>query len=120
MGNLKTRNVAALNSFVAAGGSIGVVAVTISAGTLNTFLEILPSSPRLVLVVFSGVIALFVGCLLSSPICLNRKSLLIFLLVSSIIFLAAAIQVSIVVGFVLFWPWSLYRLYRDEISNGSA
>jgi hypothetical protein len=114
MNETKRRKLAAFISLVVAAGNIGVIAITINVGTFNDFVEILPISPQLIFVVVTGIISLIIGAVLASKVKLEKKSLLIALIISIIIFAIAAVQMSIVILSVLLWPWSLYRLYRSE------
>ena len=114
MDETKRRKLAAFISLVVAAGNLGVIAITINVGTFNDFVEILPTSPQLIFVVLTGIISLIIGAVLASKVKLEKKSLLIALIISIIIFAIAAVQMSIVILSVLLWPWSLYRLYRSE------
>lgn len=114
MNETKKRKLAAFISLVVAAGNIGVVAIMINIGTFNDFVAILQTSPQLIFVVLTGIISLIIGAVLATKIELGKKSLLVALIISVIIFAIAAVQMSIVLLCVLFWPWSLYRLYRSE------
>lgn len=98
-----------------AAGNLGVVAISINMGTFKVFMEILPTSPRTILVAVTAIISLIIGVVLSTSITLGKKSLLTALITSVVIYVIAAVQVSIILLFVL-WPWSLYKLYRSEIA----
>lgn len=114
MNETKKRKLAAFISLVVAAGNFGVIATSINIGTFRVFLEILPTSPNMILVVITAILALIIGTVLFTTIEIGKKSLLAALIISVIIFAIAAFQMSIVLGFVLFWPWSLYKLYRSE------
>ncbi len=114
MNETKKRLLAAFISLVVAAGNLGVIAVTINIGTFSAFMEILPTTPQLMFVVLTGIISLIIGAVLLTKIELGKKLLLAALIISVIIFAIAAVQMSIVLLLVLFWPWSLYRLYRSE------
>lgn len=114
MNENKKRQLAALISLMVAAGNLGVIAVTINIGTFGAFLQILSSTPQLIFVLLTGIISLIIGTILLTKIELGKKSLLAALIISVIIFAIAAIQMSIVLLIALFWPWSLYRLYRSE------
>lgn len=114
MKDLKKRNLAAWISLMVAAGNLGVIAVTINIGTFNAFVEILQTSHRLIFVLLTGIISLIIGVVLLTKMELSKKTLLAALITSAIIFVIAAVQMSIVLLLVLFWPWSLYRLYRTE------
>lgn len=114
MNENKKRQLAALISLMVAVGNLGVIAVTINIATFRDFLQILPSTPQLIFVLMTGIISLIIGSILLTKIKLGKKSLLTALIISVIIFAIAAVQKSIVLLFVLFWPWSFYRLYQSE------
>jgi hypothetical protein len=114
MNETKKRKLAAFISLMVASGNLGVIAITINVGTFNDFVAILPTSPQLIFVVLTGIISLVIGTALLTTIKLGKKSLLTALIISVIIFTIAAVQISMVLLLVLFWPWSLYRLYRSE------
>ena len=115
MNEINKRKLAALISLVVAIGNLGVIAVTISIGAFDAFWEILPTTPQLMFVLLTGIISLFIGAVLLAKIKLRKEVLLAALILSVIIFATAAFQMSMVLLSVLFWPWSLYRLYRSEI-----
>jgi hypothetical protein len=117
MNKNKKRKLAAIISLMVAAGNLGVIAVTINIGTFSTFLKILPTTPQLIFVMLTGIISLILGAVLLTTIELGKKSLLAALITSAIIFVVAAVQMSIVLLLVLFWPWSLYSLYRSETHN---
>lgn len=114
MNEIKKRKLAAFISLVVAAGNLGVIAVTINIGTFNAFLDILPTTPQLMFVLLAGIVSLIIGAVLLAKIKLRKEALLAALVISVIIFAIAAFQMSIVLLLVLFWPWSLYRLYRSE------
>ncbi len=116
MNEKKKRRSAAFFSLVAAVGNFGTIAVTVNTASFKTFLQILPTTPQLIFVLFTGIFSLMVGSVLMTKMEIGKKTILITLVISSIIFAAAAVQMSVVLGFVLFWPWSLYKLYRSEIA----
>ncbi len=116
MKEIKKRKIAALISLVVATGNLGAIAITVGIGTFNTFWEILPTTPQLMFVLVTGIISLFIGAVLLAKIKLRKEALLAALIISVIIFAIAAFQMSMVLLLVLFWPWSLYRLYRSEIA----
>lgn len=114
MNESKNRKLAAFISLVVAAGNFGVIAVTINIGTFAVFMEVLRNTPQLMFVLFVGVVSLGIGVALLTKIKFSKKVIMTALILSIIIFAAAAIQKSIVVGFVLFWPWSLYKHYKSE------
>lgn len=114
MNETKKRLLAAFICLVVAAGNLGVIAVTIDIATFSAFMEMLPTTPQLMFVVLTGIISLIIGAVLLTNFELGKKSLLAALIISVIIFASAAVQLSIVLLLVLFWPWSLYRLYRSE------
>lgn len=114
MNKAKKRNLAAFISLVVAAGNFGVIAITINLGTFAVFMEVLRDTPQLMFVLFAGVVSLGVGIALLSKIEFSKKAIMTALILSVIIFAIAAIQMSIVLGFVLFWPWSLYKFYKSE------
>lgn len=114
MNESKKRNLAAFISLVVAAGNFGVIAITIYIGTLAVFMEVLKDTPQLMLVLFGGVVSLVIGIALLTKIEFSKKAIMTALILSVLIFAIAAIQKSIVLGFVLFWPWSLYKLYKSE------
>jgi hypothetical protein len=114
MNETKKRKLAAFISLMVAAGNLGVIAVTINIGTFSAFLQILPTTPQLIFVLLTGIVSLIIGSVLLTKIELGKKSLLAALIISVIIFAIAAIQMSIVLLIALFWPWSLYRLYRSK------
>jgi hypothetical protein len=114
MNENKKRKIAAFISLVVAAGNIGVIATSINMGTFRVFLEILPTSPNMLLIVITGFLALIIGTVLFTRREIGKQFLLAALIISVVIFVIAAFQMSIVLGFVLFWPWSLYRFYRSE------
>ena len=116
MNENKKRILAAFFSLVAAVGNFGIIAITANIGTFKVFLEILSTTPQLILVLLTGFFSLMVGVVLLTKIELGKKAILTTLVISSIIFAVAAVQMSVVLGFVLFWPWSLFNLYRSEIA----
>lgn len=116
MNENKKRRLAAFFSLVAAVGNFGIIAITVNIGSFKVFLEILSTTPQLIFVLLTGIFSLMVGAVLLTKIELGKKVILTTLVISSIIFAAAAVQMSVVLGFVLFWPWSLYKLYRSEIA----
>lgn len=114
MNESKNRKLAAFISLVVAAGIFGVIAITINLGTFAVFMEVLRDTPQLMFVLFAGVVSLGIGIALLTKIEFSKKAILATLILSLIIFAIAAIQMSIVLGFVLFWPWSLYKLYKNE------
>ena len=116
MNETKNRKLAAFTSLVVAAGCFCVIAISINIGTFAVFVEVLRTSPKLILLLFAGVISLITKVSLLSKIEFGKKAILTALILSGIIFVVAAIQGSIVLGFVLFWPWSLYKLYKSEIA----
>ena len=114
MNETKKRLLAAFISLVVAAGNLGDIAVTFNIGTFSAVMEIHPTTPQLMFVVLTGIITLIIGAVLLTKIELGKKLLLAALIISVIIFAIAAVQMSIVLLLVLFWPWSLYRLYRSE------
>lgn len=114
MNESKKRNLAAFISLVVAAGNFGVIAITINIGTFAVFMEILRNTPQLMFVLFAGVVSLCIGVALLTKIKFSKKAIMTALMLSVIIFIIAVFQRSIVLGFVLFWPWSLYKLYKSE------
>lgn len=114
MNESKSRKLAAFISLVVAAGNFGVIAITINLGTFAVFMEVLRDTPQLMFVLFAGVVSLGIGIALLTKIEFSEKAIMAALILSLIIFAVAAIQMSIVLGFVLFWPWSLYKLYKSE------
>ncbi|WP_136523564.1 hypothetical protein [Geomonas ferrireducens] len=110
----KERTNAVVASACAAAGNLGATAVVLNAGGLTDFMAILSNSPRLVLLLLSGLISALITVILLLPLQLGKGFKLTAFLVSIAIFVIAALQTSIVTLFVLLWPWSLYRLYRDN------
>lgn len=116
MNETRKRKLAAFISFAVAAGNIGVIAIAIDVGTFKIFMEDLLKTPEFLLSVVTGIISLIIGMILLTNIQLGKKQILTTLIISVVVFVIAAIQASIVLLFVLLWPWSLYRLYRNEIS----
>lgn len=116
MNETKKRKLAAFISLVVAAGNIGVITIAIDVGTFKIFMEDLLITPEFLLPSITGIISLIIGLVLLTNIPLGKKQILTTLIISAVIFVIAAIQTSIVLMFVLLWPWSLYRLYRNEIA----
>jgi hypothetical protein len=116
MNENKKRRLAAFFSLVVAAGNFGIIVIVVNVGTFKVFLEIFSTTTQLIIVVLTGIFSLVVGVVLLTKIELGKKTILTTLIISSIIFVVAAVQMSVELGFVLFWPWSLYKLYRSEIA----
>jgi len=110
----KERKVAGGFSLLAAVGNLGAIAVIINAANINEFLLILPNSPKVALLLISGVLSMIIGLIILFKREINQTTRMITLLVSAGVFVIAAIQMSIALLFVLPWPWSLYKLYKTE------
>jgi hypothetical protein len=110
----KERKFAGIMSLFAAVGNFGAIAIIINAANLTEFISILPNSPRILIILLSGLLSLAIGVVLLLPIETGRNLKLGALIISILIFTVAAVQTSIALLFVLLWPWSLYRLYRSE------
>lgn len=115
MNRSKQRKFAAMMSFLSALGHIGVIAVIINSANFKLFTEIIPTSPRLQFILLVELLSLIIGVMLLLPVAIGRKTLLAAFIVSVAIFATAAFQMSITLLLVLFWPWSLYKLYRSEL-----
>ncbi|ACM19354.1 hypothetical protein Geob_0992 [Geotalea daltonii FRC-32] len=108
------RKFAAMMSVLSAVGNVGAVAIIINAAGLREFMAIAPTSPKIMFLLVAGFFSLGIAVALLVPTKLSKKSQLIAVTVSITIFILAAVQMSMVLIFVLLWPWSLYKFYKSE------
>ena len=108
------RKQAGFMSLAATIGNLFVIGYLIDIRCLSELVSMLLTFPHFIFITVVGLISLAITALLFSPIHFNKKTKGAMLGISAVILIAAVIQASITVLFVLFWPWSLYRFYRSE------
>jgi hypothetical protein len=107
------RKFAVITSVLSAVGNLGAIAIIINAVNVSEFAAMLPHSPKVLFLLVAGLLSLIISFLLLLQEGATKRFQLAALVVSAVVFIVAAFQMSITLLFVLFWPWSLYRLYRE-------
>lgn len=108
------RKLASFISLAATIGNLFAIIYLVKIASFSEFVSILPTSPHFMIITAAGLISLAITSLLFSPVNLNKKARGAMLGISVVILVAAVIQTSMTILFILFWPWSLYKFYKTE------